>query len=148
MSEKQIETTVDIAAPVQRVWAELTSFANFSEWSRFILAIRGDLRTGSKLEVRLDQGKGPMTIRPQLVVHNERQELRWRGTLGASFVFWGEHYFQLAPLPDGGTRFTHGERFGGVLLPLLWKSLDTQTRKAFGEFNEALRARSEAAVAA
>jgi hypothetical protein len=143
MSARQIETTLDIAAPPPRVWADLTDFTKFAEWSRFILGIHGELRTGAKLEVRLDDGSGPMTMRPELLVSAEHEELRWKGKVGANFVFSGEHYFQLTPLPSGGTRLTHGEIFAGFLAPFFWNTLNTRTRKAFGEFNEALRARCE-----
>lgn len=140
---KQIETTIDISAPLPRVWSELTNFARFPEWSRFILGINGELRQGAKLEVRLDDGSGPMTMRPEVLVSAEHAELRWLGKVGASFVFSGEHYFQLSTLEDGRTRLTHGEIFGGALAPFFWNTLNTRTRKAFGEFNQALRLRSE-----
>ncbi len=143
MNANGIETTVDIAASPRRVWRELTNFAKYPEWSRFILAIEGHPQPGARLTVRLDDGRAPITIRPELVVAKENEELCWHGKLGADFVFSGQHYFRLAPLSDGYTRFTHGERYGGLLVPLLWKTLDTRTRKAFVVFNEALRARAE-----
>ena len=41
-------------------------------------------------------------------------------------------------------RFTQREEFRGVLVPLLWKQLDTRTRAGFEAMNEALKARAEA----
>ena len=39
-------------------------------------------------------------------------------------------------------RFTQSERFGGILVPLLWKKLrDGGTAKGFRAMNEALAAR-------
>ena len=55
----------------------------------------------------------------------------------------GEHYFRLHALAGGGTRLTHGEVFGGLLVPLLWGRLTTKTRQRFQDFNAALRARAE-----
>ncbi len=143
MNANGIETTVDIAASPQRVWRELTTFTKYPEWSRFIVAIEGQPQPGARLRVRLDDGGAALTIRPELLVARENEELCWRGTLGARVVFSGQHYFRLSPLPDGYTRFTHGEHFGGLLLPFFWKTLDTRTRKSFVRFNEALRARAE-----
>ena len=144
---RTIETTLDIAAPVQRVWSALTDFARIPDWSRFILAVDGEVKKGARLTVRVDDGGGPMTFRPELVVADAQQELRWVGTLGARVIFAGEHYFRMTALPDGGTRFTHGETFSGMLTPLLWKVLNTRTRRGFEDFNQALRARAEAAQA-
>lgn len=140
---RTIETTVDIAAPVQQVWSALTDFARIPEWSRFILKIEGEPKPGARLTVQLDDGAGPMTFRPELIVANDQQELRWLGKVGARAIFAGEHYFQLTALPGGGTRLTHGEIFSGFLTAMLWKKLDTRTRQAFQEFNQALRAHTE-----
>jgi hypothetical protein len=146
MSSRTIETTIDIAAPADRVWRMLTDFASFPEWSRFIMAIEGDARPGTRLSVRLNDGGGEMKMRPEVVACEEQVELRWRGVVGARFVFSGEHRFRLDALPDGRTRFTHSEMFSGILVPLLWKTLNTRTRKAFHEFNTALRVRAETSV--
>lgn len=143
MSSRKIEISIDIAAPVEDVWRVLTDFARFPQWSRFILAIEGEARPGTRLSARLDDGGGAMQIRPEVLVCKEHDELRWRGTLGASFLFSGEHYFRLQALPGGGTRLTHGEVFGGLLVPLLWKRLNTSTRRGFEDFNAALQARAE-----
>jgi hypothetical protein len=143
MSGRTIETYIDIAAPVERVWSALTDFARFPEWSRFILAIEGEARPGTRLSARLDDGGGAMQIRPEVLVCKEHDELRWRGVLGASLIFSGEHYFRLQALPAGGTRLTHGEIFGGLLVPLLWQRLNTRTRRGFEDFNAALRQRAE-----
>lgn len=143
MAEKHLETSVEIAASPQRVWRELTNFAKYREWSRFIVAIDGELRTGAHLKVRLDDGRRVLNLKPTLIYVEDGVEMCWEGKLGSSLVFAGRHYFRLLPLPDGYTRFSHGENFRGALVPLLWKSLDTHTRRAFERFNEALRERAE-----
>jgi hypothetical protein len=147
MSQRIIETTIDIAAPVETVWRTLRDFANYPQWSRFILSIEGDAQRGAHIVVRLDDGAGVMRMRPKIVTCDENVELRWRGILGASFLFAGEHSFRLEALPNGATRFTQSETFEGILVPLFWKRLDKQTRRAFHSFNEALRKRVETAAA-
>lgn len=144
MPNRHLETAIEIAASPQRVWRELTNFSKYREWSRFVVSVLGEPRVGERLTIKLDQGRGrPMVIKPELISVRENQELCWEGKLGTSLLFAGQHYFRLTPLPDGYTRFTHGEHFRGVLVPALWKTLDTTTRAAFERFNEALRERSE-----
>lgn len=58
----------------------------------------------------------------------------------------GEHYFQLQARDGGGTRLLHGERFSGLLLPLLKSNLQGPTRAGFEAMNLALKARAEAAA--
>lgn len=74
------------------------------------------------------------------------EELRWRGSLPIPGLFVGEHYFRVEPAPgssgssgaQAGTRFVHGERFSGLLLPLVGGMLK-DTEKGFVSMNEALK---------
>jgi hypothetical protein len=142
MSNHIIETSIDIEAPAARVWSILTNFESLPQWNRFILLIEGLGHLGERLSVSLDNGGSVMKFRPVVVARRENTEFAWRGIVGASFLFTGEHRFQLDPLANGGTRFTQSEQFGGLLVPLLWKKLNTRTRQSFEEFNMALRERS------
>jgi hypothetical protein len=87
-------------------------------------------------------GKG-MTFRPTVLVAEPGRELRWMGRLLLPGIFDGEHYFQIEPLGSGSVRFVHGERFSGLLVPLLKSSLAGGTKAGFVAMNEALKARVE-----
>lgn len=144
MFETAIGTTIDIDAPAEKVFSALTDFPEYPVWSRFIVSITGNAKVGGRLAVTLDDGAGkPVTFKPTVLALAPDRELRWRGVLGASFVFSGEHYFRLSALDGGKTRLSHGEVFRGLLVPLLRAQLSTRTRAAFQAFNEALRARVE-----
>jgi hypothetical protein len=77
------------------------------------------------------------------LVAEPRRELRWLGRLFVPGIFDGEHIFRIEPLEHGRSRFVQAERFSGVLVPLLRKTLE-QTRHGFEAMNEALRQRAEA----
>ena len=140
----QIQTQIDIDAPTGRVWSVLTDFESHPDWNPFIRDIRGEVREGARLHVRLGPpGKKPMTFKPVVTRVEPGRALAWLGTLFAPLVFAGEHTFRLEPLGSDRTRFHHGESFRGVLVPLLRKSLDSDTRRGFETMNEALRAESE-----
>ena len=72
-----------------------------------------------------------------------KNEFRWLGSLIFPGIFDGEHIFQLEQINDSKTKFIHRENFSGLLVPLFWKSLNTNTRKGFEEMNEALKERIE-----
>lgn len=84
-----------------------------------------------------------MGFTPRVLVFDAEREFRWKGQLLLPGIFDGEHYFILQPEPSGGTRFIHGEKFSGILLPFLSKSLDTSTLSGFREMNQALKQRCE-----
>ncbi|MFQ3665679.1 MAG: SRPBCC domain-containing protein, partial [Sphingomonadaceae bacterium] len=87
----------------------------------------------------------PMRFQPTLLVAEPARELRWRGRLVLPGLFDGEHWLRLQP--DGtSTRLVHGERFSGLLVPLLAGTLD-RTRAGFEAMNAALKAEAERAWA-
>ena len=140
----EIHTQIDINAPPERVWAVLTDFPRYPEWNPFVREITGEARKGAALRVLLGPpGKKPMTFKPVVTGAETARSFSWLGTLLALWVFRGEHKFRLEPLEPGRTRLHHGEVFGGLLVPLLKKSLDTDTRRGFEMMNEALKAEVE-----
>lgn len=144
MSSHEIVTTVDIDADAQRVWQVLTDFAAYPQWNPFIRSISGVPQPGAKLEVHIQPsgGKG-MTFRPTVKVAEAGRELRWLGRLLLPGLFDGEHRFVISPLGAGRVHFEHGERFDGLLVPLLRRSLDRDTKRGFAEMNQALKVRAE-----
>ena len=43
---RELNTQIDIDAPVERVWSVLTDFAAYPEWNPFILSAEGSLAVG------------------------------------------------------------------------------------------------------
>ena len=143
---QHLHSEIEIGAPAQRVWHVLTDFAAYSSWNPFIRAIRGDLSLGARLEVTIhpDGGKA-MSFKPKLVALELQKELRWKGRLLLPGVFDGEHYFQLNSTSAGSVRFVQGERFSGLLVPLVLRgSMLAGTLRGFAAMNQALKARAEA----
>jgi hypothetical protein len=58
-------------------------------------------------------------------------------------LFDGEHIFEIEPTKAGSVRFVQRERFSGILVPLLWRSLDKSTRKGFNEMNAGIKRKAE-----
>jgi hypothetical protein len=140
-----IETQVVIEAPASKVWGILTDFAALPAWNPFIRNISGSLTPGSRLTVQIEPpGQSAMTFTPTVLVTSPDAELRWLGTVMARWVFAGEHYFVLEPMGPRTTRFTHGERFSGLLGPLLMRGpMLAATKQGFSAMNDALKHRAE-----
>jgi hypothetical protein len=121
----------------------LADLPAYGEWNPFIKKIDGEPRTGTNLEVRMEpEGERAMTFRPTLLTVEPGRELKWIGHLLIPGIFDGEHRWLIEEIEPGRVRFTQSERFGGILVPLLWKKLrDGGTAKGFRAMNEALAAR-------
>jgi hypothetical protein len=139
--ERRIETTVHLDARANEVWAVLTDFPAYGEWNPFITAISGLLAEDERLEVVFAQPDGKTTaFRPRVLRVSPARQMRWLGKLGPGGLFDGEHYLVLEPQADGTTVLTHGERFTGVLVPLM-SALLADTEQGFNSMNSALDAR-------
>lgn len=135
----ELRTDTEIDAPVELVWRVLTDFDAFPEWNPFIRRIVGKAVEGSRLEVVLGaSGTRPMRFRPRVLRVVPERELRWLGALGLPGLFDGEHIFELEALGPARTRFVQRERFRGIFLPFLRRSLERDARRGFEEMNRAL----------
>ncbi|WNJ17063.1 SRPBCC domain-containing protein [Pontibacter sp. G13] len=136
----QLHTEIIIEAAPEQVWAVLMDFAAYPAWNPFIRTLEGQQEVGSTLQAEIHPPEGsPMTFKPELLVLDEHREFRWLGKLFVSGLFDGEHVFQLERLANGHTRFVQAEYFKGILVPLMRKMLDVQTRAGFEAMNRALR---------
>ena len=140
----ELHTEIEINAPAERVWSVIEDFSAYPQWNPFIRHIHGAAKQGEALEVRIQPSGGKeMTFRPTVLVAEPSRELRWIGRFLMPGIFDGEHRFVIEPLSEGKVRFEHAERFRGILVPLLRRSLDRDTRRGFTEMNTALKERAE-----
>jgi len=141
---KFIETEILIQASTKVVWDILMDFASYPSWNPFVREIEGNPEPGKKIKVRITPpGKKGMVFRPIVLEHQTQKKFRWKGSLLVKGMFDGEHYFELEQVDDSTTRFIHGECFSGMLVKLLWKSLESPTKEGFRAFNEALKKKAE-----
>ena len=136
---------LDIAAPPERIWQQLTDFAGFPTWNPFILRASGDIRVGNRIEIRLQLGKSARTFRPTLSRVEPNRELRWLAQIGPKGVFDVERIFQIEPLGNGVTRFAQSEICTGLLEPVLFigGKLERDIVHGYDVFAHAIKERVE-----
>lgn len=141
---REIQTSIEIKASAARVWAVLTDLRSFPAWNPFIAEAEGEIREGARLKIRITPpgGKG-MTFKPKVTRVVPERKFSWLGRFLFPGLFDGAHIFEIVDSGDGGVRFIHREQFSGLLVPLLWRSLDGGTRRGFEAMNAALKQRVE-----
>ena len=140
---RELWTEIQIDAPPERVWRMLTDFDAYPDWNPFLRSIEGNAQAGSRLRVRFEPpGARGMTMKPTVVAVEPFRELRWLGRLFVPGLFDGEHRFVLESLDGGRCRFIQSERFSGLLVGPLAKTL-AATERGFEQMNEALKRRVE-----
>jgi len=110
---------VPIRATPERVWRIMTDLSSVPRWNSTVSAIEGEIREGGKLRLRVPGTDRTFSPTVSGVVLAER--MTWTG--GFAPLFRGVRTFQLTALSDGETAFAMAERFSGLMLPLLRKSL-------------------------
>jgi len=140
---KNIQTEILILADNAKVWDVLLNFESYPTWNPFITSISGERKLGNRLTVSINPpgGKG-MTFKPNILTLEANKEFRWKGKLGINGIFDGEHYFILESVDKDITKFIHGEKFSGLLVPLVGKMLD-KTQKGFQLMNESIKKECE-----
>ncbi len=146
-AKNELRAEVEIDADPETVWSVLADFAAYPDWNPFIDLIEGDQEVGARLRVRIrpSDGRG-MTLKPHVTAVEPGRAFGWLGTLsGVPHIFEGAHRFELEPI-DGGrrTRFVQSERFRGILLPFVRRSVLPSTLRGFQAMNRALADRAAA----
>lgn len=141
---RELRTEIDIDARPEQIWEILMDFAKYPDWNPFIRSISGTAAVDSRLKVTLEpEGGSPMSFEPKVIAADQNKRFAWRGKVLMNGIFDGQHEFILEPLAEGRTRFVHREEFSGLLVPLLWRTLETKTRRGFTQMNEALKQRAK-----
>jgi hypothetical protein len=144
---KQLTSQIDIDASPSQVWDVLCDFAAYEDWNPFIVQADGTAQAGCPLTLRLQPAEGrAVTVRPTVLDAQVGRRLRWLGRLGIPGVMDADHVFTIEQRADGGARLRQDEKFSGVLVPFLARSLDRGTLPAFRAMNEALKRRAEHAA--
>lgn len=140
---RHIRTEIVINSDPETVWQKLMDFENYSKWNPFIRSVSGEKAMGEKLVIEIQPPNGSkMTFKPVIQEFIPNQKLKWLGTGPIKGLFDGEHSFQLESQGEGQTKFIHEEKFTGLLVGLLNKTLD-KTEQGFIQMNEALKKVSE-----
>ncbi|OPY31824.1 MAG: hypothetical protein A4E32_01427 [Methanomassiliicoccales archaeon PtaU1.Bin124] len=109
-----------------------------------MISFEGEGKVGGRLSILLQPKDGePFRFRPKVLEFSRKNGIRWIGRVGIGGLFDGEHSLKWASNGDGSTTFLQEETFKGLLVPLLRKRLELQTKPAFEEMNRALKARVE-----
>ena len=143
----ELRTFVDIDATPERVWQVLNDLPAYPEWNPFITSGEGEFVEGERVTVSVPPANAfiQSRLRPTVVEVVPCRRLRlWSriDRLGIPGLFHVEHTMTITE-QDGGARFWVQDRFGGLLAPVLIRSLNRHRLAAFNAMTAALKNRVE-----
>ncbi len=139
---KEIKATIEIDAPVERVWIVLLDFPSYSDWNPFIVGLSGDAKPGHVLRAHARiPGRKEMSFNTRVSGLKENRELLLHSTYVRGLVY-GQHRFTIEPLGPKRARFSQGVSFSGILVPIMGGWI-RGTQKGLEQMNEAMKKRCE-----
>ena len=143
----ELTSFVDIDATPERLWQVLTDLPAYAEWNPFITEAAGAVVVGERLLVHVPPVYAfvAATLRPAVLEVVPCRRLRLRSRLDR-FALPGLFHVELTWTisdHDGGVRLWQQDQFGGLLAPLLFRSLNRHRLAAFNAMNAALKHRVE-----
>ena len=139
MSGRFFETSAEIAAPPDTVWAALTDGAGWSSWDSGIDGIDGTIAPGATITIRSQAAPG-RAFPVKVTTFDPPRRMVFSGGMPLG-LFKGVRTYSLTP-SGAGTRFEMREDYSGPLLPVMWRSMP-DLGPSFAQFASGLKARVE-----
>ncbi|MDR1911575.1 MAG: SRPBCC domain-containing protein [Helicobacteraceae bacterium] len=132
-----IDTEIQINTKPENIWAILEDFDNYPNWNPFIKMVKGEVKVGNKITVKVaPYGKKEMTFNPKVLKFEKNKEISWIGNFIIPGLFDGEHKLVLIDNNNATTTFKQSEKFNGILVPLFKFE---NTRLGFEAMNKELK---------
>lgn len=137
---KYLNTSIEINAPVEKVWEVLTNFTDYPKWNPFIKSLKGRFEVGEVLFVTLQvPDSKPMNFSPRCFHIEKNKRFSWKGKFLIPGLFDGTHSFKMEALDSNRTNFIQEEKFSGILVPFFWNQIQHKTRTGFEMMNVKLK---------
>ena len=141
---KTITTSIDIQAPIEKVWSALMAFDQYNGWNPIVKA-KGKAYLGEEIELTMkitNDNKKEMNYRATIVELTPCTYFRFRAKMMAGFMFTNDKIYEFSQSGDT-TTLTHSETFSGLMVGMFWKKLEAGVPDMLNATNQALKAKLE-----
>ena len=140
----EIDESLEIAAPAERIWQVITDLPRYGEWNPFVVACRSSLRVGEPIHMRVRIL--PFLVQPQretIFEHVPGRRLCY-GIAVPLGALASRRCHELEARADGTARYRSHFVLKGWLAPLVRALLGRRLERGFRAMTAAIRARAEA----
>lgn len=140
---KEIKGSIDIDAPVEKVWRVITDFPAYPQWNPFVTRMNGELKEGKTFEVTTrSPGMKEMKFNSELRKVVTNREMLFHGTIKKNLLE-EDHLITVEPLGENKSRLFQSIIFHGFLRFFLGSKIKAG-QKGLDTMNSAAKVRSEA----
>lgn len=138
--------SVEISAPLEKVWGILADFESYPEWNCFTSQVECSGVLGSTVEMMVSfPGSKPFPQTEVLNAFEPPYRLAWGMKMGNSAVLVANRYQTLEQLGESRTRYTTVDYVSGLLAPLVRMFYAQSMISGFELAAAGLKARAEKA---
>ena len=143
--QKIESVSVDIKAPVHKVWEVLTNFEHYPEWNPFTVQIDADLSTlGSDVGLHVQMRPNKMIHQVEkLRVCKKEEQLSWGVTFVHPILLQAQRDQVLSVVDANTTRYVTVDVFRGLLVPVMMALYGKDIKRGFDYVALGLKARCE-----
>jgi hypothetical protein len=140
---KEIRGSIDIDAPMGRVWQIVTDLKSYPKWNPWITRADGESSVGSKVAVTIKApGRKDTNFVSEVLKVQPNQEIHMSGAV-IKGMLRSDHLFKFEAMGEGKTRVFQSVEFTGAMSPMIGGLVRDQ-QKGLELMNEALKIRCEA----
>jgi hypothetical protein len=116
---KEIKGSIDIDAPLGRVWQVVTDFKSYPEWNPWVIRMDGESKVGSKVAITVKApGRRDTNFTSEVLKIQPSQEILMRGTI-LKGMLGDDHLFKFESINESRTSFFQSVAFKGALSPMI-----------------------------
>ena len=139
----RIQTSIDIDAPAEKVWAILVDFPTYEKWNPLTVKVKGEARVEEVVKLHVQLG-GQRMVRSHVISRVDANEaLCWTIRTRQPWLMRGERCQTLTSLENGGCRYDNDERVEGLASVFIRLFFTGKIRAALEQVGEGLKERAE-----
>ena len=139
-----ISSTIEIAAPIDHVWAVLKDVERYPEWNPFTVIVKTTFELGSPVDMMVK-------LRPPRQLHQveyvtsyvEGSKVSWGVAVGPKWFIDADRVQELTDLGSGRTRYFTSDEFRGVGIHLMKLLVGRDVQRGFDAVAQGLKRRCE-----
>lgn len=140
----RLTSTLEIAAPIDTVWAHLFDTSKYPDWNPFTPRVDGTPVQDGAVTLHVRLGVMPWKQRMKVVTVDPPRTLAWSLRGAPRWALHGVRSQTLTDLGDGTTRYETLEIVEGALAPLVSMLFGGATQSGLDAVAQALKSRCEA----
>ena len=138
--------TVEIEAPIERVWEILVDIDRYGEWNPFTTRVETTFEIGSPVDLYVTLGRLKLKQPETIEAVDPPRLLAWSTKVGARVLLAARREQRLEALSPTRCRYVTTDAFKGLLTPLVMFLFSRLVRRSFNDMAWALKKFAERAL--